>query len=975
MNNYQNNVDNTTVFLKDYNQPNCTISHIDLKFQLNAENTTVSSVIFLSKQQNAKNLFLHGKDVKLISITDEQGVEPHYELINDGILIDIQNYVNEFKLYISNSLNPKENTELMGLYISNKRFFTQCEPEGFRKITYFMDRPDIMATYKVEIHAPKNDFPVLLSNGNLIESKTYHENGIEMNYALWHDPFPKPSYLFALVAGDLVCNEKFVEFTNGIKHLQIWVEPQDLNKTEHALNSLIKSIKWDERNYKRQLDLDRFMMVAVSDFNMGAMENKGLNIFNAKYVLADPQIATDKDYFNIESIVAHEYFHNWTGNRITCRDWFQLSLKEGLTVFRDQSFSSSQNYYEDDEVETSQNDTDSNIEDDLDNPYYFDEENQSNNKNIDDNILSNIKIKYKIDTNRIQNVNFLKQRQFMEDAGSMRHAVQPQSYKEINNFYTTTVYDKGAEVVGMYHTLLGKEGFQKGMQLYFNKHDGQAVTCQDFLQCMSDANNKDLSQFNLWYTQSGTPHIYVTTHYDETKQEYSLTIKQDTPVEPSNKPFLMPIAVGLILENGNSLDICLKNADKNTFITDNNKTAVLELSKDEQTFTFSNVPSLPIPSILRGFSSPVVLHYNYSISDLLHILKHDIDSFNRWQACQSLWIWALEPIIEYFKNQFNSIDIDNRITKLTYQDAISLPLAIKQNLETVMHAIHGLVLPFYKSNLRIDNYDSLEYSDFLALLCTIPSIDSIAEHMRKIGSKINPHAVNAAIQASEILFAFKYAKTWSKIYSFLYENIKQEYDYGAYSLRNLQNMALYYSSVFEATYAKFPMQQYLTSKHMTNTMAALNGLIATNHVKLNDYLDDFYNKYQDNQLCLDKWFSLKTLASNCYRNSFDALNDLLQHEQFILTNPNRVRSVLSVFFARQTMFHTKQGYAIWLDYVLKLDAINPHLAANLAKTLESINSYDDEYKQEMSDVLNQISKSNLSKDTHEIVENIIKNIV
>ncbi len=988
MNTYQKDNANPTIFLKDYNTPECNIKHIDLNFKLNRENTIVTSTLFLFKANaDLKNIYLDGKELKLVSIKDEFGNEPEYTLDENGVNINIESYNQEFVLNIVNSIQPHLNTELMGLYISNHRFFTQCEPQGFRKITYFLDRPDVMATYKVEIHAVKSEYPVLLSNGNLIQEDNYIENGVEMHSALWHDPFPKPSYLFALVAGNLVCNEKFVKFTNGEKQLQIWVEPQDLDKTEHALNSLIKSIKWDEKNYKRQLDLDRFMIVAVSDFNMGAMENKGLNIFNAKYVLANPQIATDKDYFNIESIIAHEYFHNWTGNRITCRDWFQLSLKEGLTVFRDQSFSSDQNSYDDLINDNKDNDVKNEQfeqPDDTDNPYYFDE-----NKIIEENNkIENTKLK--IDINRIQSVNFLKQKQFIEDAGPMRHAVQPQSYKEINNFYTTTVYDKGAEVVRMYHTLLGNDGFQKGMQLYFTKHDGQAVTCQDFLQCMSEANNTDLSQFNLWYTQIGTPHIYVNTHYNEDKQEYSITFKQSTPAEPQNKPFFIPIALGLILKDGSNIDISevisieCKNYDTDNFnnnadinsseMSINSKTAILPLTQQEQTFIIKNVPSTPIPSILREFSSPVVIHYDYNIDELIHILKYDIDSFNRWQACQSLWIWALEQVIEHFETQFANLNLNERVTKINYQQALSLPLEIKKNVEIVMQAIHGLVLAFYKNSLHADNYDSLEYSDFLALLCNIPTADNITQHLLKLNKKINPHALNAAIQTIEILFAFKYAKTWGKIYNYLYENVKQQYDYGAYPLRNLQNIALYYASIFEATYAKYPMHQYVYSKHMTNTMAALNAMIATNHVKLNDYLSDFYYNHQDSQLCIDKWFSLKTLALACSKDSFEELNSLLMHEKFILTNPNRVRSVLSILFTKQIIFHTTKGYNIWLDYILKLDQINPHLAANLAKTMESINSYADEYKQEMLEVLNKIYIANLSKDTHEIIENIIKNI-
>ncbi len=997
-----NNINNQHVFLKDYTPPTHTIKHTDLTFYLNADKTIVNSILHIQKKNTAsKILHLDGENIELISIQDSNGNTPEYTInkYNNSIDINIESYAVDFVLKISNTLNPKENTELMGLYLSNQRFFTQCEPEGFRKITYCIDRPDVMSTYKVSMHAVKEDYPVLLSNGNLIEQKNYIQDNIEMHYAIWDDPFPKPSYLFALVAGDLVCNERIIDFRSGSKKLQIWVEPKDLHKTDHALNSLVKSILWDEHVYKRQLDLDQFMLVAVSDFNMGAMENKGLNIFNAKYVLATPENATDKDYFNIESIVAHEYFHNWTGNRITCRDWFQLSLKEGLTVFRDQCFSQdsirhaqykiTQSNKLSKEAKADVKDIENieeydNLDEDLRDIVFFDEvsEDSKINTEIKNETEAEAeektkKVEYQqafIDIQRIQNVSYLRQKQFIEDASAHKHAVQPQFYQEINNFYTSTVYQKGAEVVRLYQTILGEDGFQAGMQLYFERHDGQAVTCQDFLQAMADANNKDLSQINLWYTQLGTPHVYIEDTYDNEAKTYTITFTQNTPAAPDNQPFYIPMLMGLLYtdENIDKVELKLKNQPDMVehCINEAKNDVMLFLDKKQHTVIFEDVPFKPIPSLLRQFSAPVVLHRTYTLAELLYMLRHDGDSFNRWEACQAAWLMCLEPIIDYFVQQFAATSINDRPIKLSAQQALGIPLELQENVYRLLQIINGMVVSFYKNNMDHVKYYRLEYADFLSLLAVVPSADMIAEYMLKQNKSLHPHAIYAAIQTAETLYAFKYPKTWFKIYTAIDKIEQPEYRYEDYPWRNLQNLALYYISMFESTYSKTAVQHYLKSRHLTGLQAAMRAMIATKHLRLQDYMQDFYHKYQNDDVCLDKWFSLKTIALNNSDEPFKILRDLLQHEKFNLSNPNRAMSVLSIFFNQQVLFHTEVGYGIWVDAILHLDKINQHIAASCAKVLKNIKAYAPEYQQAMRNSIDKLKQQELSKSVLEIISKL-----
>ncbi|MGN6701606.1 MAG: aminopeptidase N, partial [Burkholderiaceae bacterium] len=576
-----------TIYRSAYTPPSYWVDTVEMGFDLDPAATRVATRMTLRRNPDAKDtrLVLLGDGPQLVQLRANGRALSRRAWTQDENGIVIDGLPDEVTLDVETLIAPDKNTSLMGLYVSNGNFFTQCEAEGFRKITFFPDRPDVMAKYKVMLRADKARYPVLLSNGNLVEQG---DLGDGRHYALWEDPFKKPSYLFALVAGDLVCQEDQYMLPSGREALlQVWVEEGNLDKTEHAMNSLKNSIDWDIERFGLELDLDRFMIVAVSDFNMGAMENKGLNIFNTKYVLANSRIATDTDYANIEAVVGHEYFHNWTGNRVTCQDWFQLSLKEGLTVFRDQEFSA-------DMIGTD----------------------------------SGRAVK------RIEDVKVLRQAQFPEDAGPMAHPVRPDAYVEINNFYTVTVYEKGAEVVRMYQTLLGREGFRRGMDLYFERHDGCAVACDDFRQAMADANGRDLSQFERWYSQAGTPRVAASGRYDAEQGVYELTLSQScppTPGQPEKKPFLIPVAVGLLDGAGRDMPLQLEGQDHAAA-----GTRVLELTEPQQTFRFVNVMEQPVPSLLRGFSAPVILEVDYTDAQLAFLMAHDSDPFNRWEAGQRL---------------------------------------------------------------------------------------------------------------------------------------------------------------------------------------------------------------------------------------------------------------------------------------------------------------------------------------------------
>ena len=859
-----------------YCPPPFLFGQVDLDIALDPAKTIVKSRIeVLPNPANplaqASSLILQGIDLEFMSLRINGTPHRHFELTPETLTIHSLpgNGVEPFTLEVISICVPAKNTSLMGLYVSNGNFFTQCEAEGFRKITYFLDRPDVMACYRVTLRAIKADFPVLLANGNLVATEEL-PNG--WHSAVWEDPFPKPSYLFALVAGKLVSIEESITTGSGAsKLLQIWVEPQDLPKTRHAMDSLIHSIRWDEARYGLELDLDRFMIVAVGDFNMGAMENKGLNIFNTKYVLAQPETATDTDFANIESVVAHEYFHNWTGNRVTCRDWFQLSLKEGLTVFRDQEFSADQMGSE-----------------------------------------SGRAVK------RIDDVRLLRQLQFPEDAGPMAHPIRPDAYQEINNFYTVTIYEKGAEVVRMYQTLLGVEGFRKGMDLYFARHDGQAVTCDDFRMAMADANARDLSQFQHWYSQAGTPRVQVQTHFDAKSKRYTLILTQscpDTPGQNNKKPFHIPLRTQLLFANGESVDQSLRTE------------RLLELTDATQTWVFDHVPSEPVLSINRGFSAPIVLEFDQSEADLLTLFTKDDDAFNRWEAGQKL--------------------------------AMQLILAGRTPDEALLQT-HRLIL----QDPKLD-------PAFKELALTLPAETYLYEQC----ASVEPQTIHANRKAFREAIAQHLQPEWQRLYAAMQTPEPFKPDAVSAGKRSLKNLALGMLLIANpAQWAKTAQQQYTLANNMTDRYAALAHLVQNNVPEGITCLADFYEHFADDPLVIDKWFGLQSSCPPTNTNpasSLERVTALLEHPAFSYTNPNRVRSVIhSYCMGNPAGFHMRdgRGYRFWAQSVLKLDAINPQIAARLARALDRWTVFDEPYRGQMQAALQAVATSKtLSADVNEVI--------
>jgi aminopeptidase N len=881
----------------DYAPPAFLIDTVALEFDLVPDRTVVRNTMRVRRNPDASramHLELMGEQLEFVSAEIDGQPFTNAHAHDHGLLLD--NVPDNFELTLTSICNPAANTTLSGLYVSGGNFFTQCEAEGFRRITYFLDRPDVMATFTVTLRASKADYPVLLSNGNLLEEGDLPDG---RHFARWEDPFRKPSYLFALVAGKLVALEERVKSASGKeKLLQVWVEPHDLDKTRHAMDSLINSIRWDEERFGLELDLDRFMIVAVSDFNMGAMENKGLNIFNTKYVLANPETATDTDFANIEAVVGHEYFHNWTGNRVTCRDWFQLSLKEGLTVFRDQEFSADMAGGATDEAARA--------------------------------------------TKRIEDVRVLRQMQFAEDAGPMAHPVRPESYVEINNFYTMTVYEKGSEVVRMYQTLFGRDGFRKGMDLYFERHDGQAVTCDDFRHALADANGRDLAQFERWYSQAGTPRVSVRTRYDAAQQRYSVTLRQGygdaapSARETQKGPLLIPFAIGLIGKDGQDLPLQLEGETKASTAT----TRVLEFTQTDQTFTFVNVAQEPLPSLLRNFSAPVIVEYDYSADQLAFLLAHDSDPFNRWEAGQRLATREL------------------------------LALAERAATGATLQLDDSVVAAF----ARVLTDETLSPS-FRELALMLPSEAYLAEQM----GESNPAAVHAARQFVRKRLANALRSDWLKMY-------EQHRTPGAYEAtpeaaghRALKNLALSYLAELDdpAEAVRLASAQYDAANNMTDRAAALSALLNAAAAKggsaeAQQALDDFYQRFEKEPLVIDKWFALQaTQRGSAQRPVIDIVRKLMTHPSFNLKNPNRARSLIFSFCAANpAQFHAEDGsgYAFWADQVIALDAINPQVAARLARSLELWRRFTPALRDGMRAALGKVAAQVKSRDVREIVE-------
>ncbi len=872
-----------TIYRKDYTAPAYWVDTVEMGFDLDPTATRVATVITMRRNHASPNrdVELLGDGAKLLTLrmngrTLRKNTKGYS--IEDGKL-RIADAPDAVTLEIETLVNPAKNTSMMGLYLSNGNFFTQCEAEGFRKITWFPDRPDVMAKYTVMLRGDKQAYPVLLSNGNLIEQGDLPGG---RHYAKWEDPFRKPSYLFALVAGKLVCQEERFRLKSGRRALlQVWVEPGNLDKTQHAMASLKHSIRWDEQRFGLELDLDRFMIVAVGDFNMGAMENKGLNIFNTRYVLANPRIATDTDYSNIEAVVGHEYFHNWTGNRVTCRDWFQLSLKEGLTVFRDQEFSA-------DMLGTD----------------------------------SGRAVK------RIDDVRVLRQVQFSEDAGPMAHAVRPDSFVEISNFYTVTIYEKGAEVVRMYQTLLGRDGFRKGMDLYFKRHDGQAVTCDDFRAAMAKANGRNLAQFERWYSQSGTPQLKVESHYDAAKQTYALTLSQSSKPSKAQKhplPFHIPVAVGLLDSKGRDMPLYL--AGESRPVT----TRVLELTRAKQTFTFTRVRSRPTPSLLRNFSAPVEMAYDYTDKELAHLMAHDSDAFNRWEAGRRL---AMQ-----------------RLMKLIAQ--------VQRGEALAMDAL-------FTDALRSTLNDRTLDPSFIEVMLTLPSEAMLAEQCKVI----DPQAIHSARQFMRKTITERLKADLIAAYEANLTPGPYRPDAKSAGKRGLKNLCLAYLLAWDdKSTQQLALAQVNSADNMTDRLAALMGLVNAGSKLAVTPLKRFYTAYQDEALVIDKWFSLQAVAET---TDIDTVRKLAQLPAFTLKNPNRARSLIFSFCnGNPSQFHAADGsgYAFWAEQVIALNKLNPQVAARLVRTLDHWRKYKPALKKQMQSALQKVAAiKGLSRDVHEVVE-------
>ncbi|MDR3384274.1 aminopeptidase N [Cupriavidus basilensis] len=885
-----------TVHRKDYTPPAFAFEHVDLTLELDPARTVVTNILRFTRQAPGP-LVLAGEALELVGVRlDGKPLEGAQQTPDSLTLPELPA---QGTLEIVTACQPAANTSLSGLYVSNGNFFTQCEAEGFRKITYYLDRPDVMSTFRVTLRAQRAAYPVLLSNGNLISERELPDGRFE---AIWEDPFKKPAYLFALVAGKLECIEERILSASGKeKLLQVWVEPQDLPKTRHAMDSLIHSIRWDEQRFGLELDLDRFMIVAVGDFNMGAMENKGLNIFNTKYVLANAQTATDADFGNIESVVGHEYFHNWTGNRVTCRDWFQLSLKEGLTVFRDQEFSADMMGSE-----------------------------------------SGRAVK------RIEDVRMLRQVQFPEDAGPMAHPVRPDSYEEINNFYTVTVYEKGAEVVRMYQTLLGRDGFRKGMDLYFQRHDGQAVTCDDFRAAMADANGRDLTQFGRWYSQAGTPVVAVRTAWDAATGTLALTLSQTCPkvgIEtrpgtPDKLPFHIPFALGLIDASGADLALQLEGESQPGATT-----RVLDFTEAEQTFRFINLPrgaEPPLASLLRDFSAPVIIDAEYSEAQLTFLLAHDSDPFNRWEAGQRLTTRALLQLVA--QSQAGR--------------ELQLDPALVAALRTVLN-------------------DQQLSPAFREQALTLPAEAYLAERM----GVADPAAIHRARQFMREALARALKADW--LAAFEANATPGAYSPDAVSAgkRALRNLALgYLADSGDAAMQALAEAQYNAADNMTDRFAALSAMVNTFAPGREAALADFYQRFEQDPLVIDKWFSLQGTqrgtvgpqsAGHKGKHTIDTVRALMQHPAFNLRNPNRARSLIFSFCAANpAQFHAEDGsgYAFWAEQVLALDAINPQVASRLARVMDRWQKYALPLRDRMRAALVQVAAaSELSRDVREIV--------
>ncbi|MBY6283128.1 aminopeptidase N [Neisseria flava] len=863
----------TVHYLKDYQTPAYRILETDLHFDIAEPQTVVKSRLTVEPQRVGEPLVLDGS-AKLLSVKIN-GAAADYVL--EGETLTIAGAPSErFTVEVETEILPAENKSLMGLYASGGNLFTQCEPEGFRKITFYIDRPDVMSKFTTTIVADKKRYPVLLSNGNKIDGGEFLD---DRHWVKWEDPFAKPSYLFALVAGDLaVTEDRFTTMSGRNVKIEFYTTEADKPKVGFAVESLKNAMKWDETRFGLEYDLDIFMVVAVGDFNMGAMENKGLNIFNTKFVLADSRTATDTDFEGIESVVGHEYFHNWTGNRVTCRDWFQLSLKEGLTVFRDQEFSG-------------------------------------------DRASRAVR--------RIENIRLLRQHQFPEDAGPTAHPVRPASYEEMNNFYTMTVYEKGAEVVRMYHTLLGEEGFQKGMKLYFQRHDGQAVTCDDFRAAMADANGINLDQFALWYSQAGTPVLEAEGRLKN--NIFELTIKQTVPPTPDmadKQPMMIPVKVGLLNRNGEAVAFDYQGKR----VTE----AVLLLTEAEQTFPLEGVTEAVVPSLLRGFSAPVHLNYPYSDDDLLLLLAHDSDAFTRWEAAQTLYRRAVAANLA------------------ALSDGVELP-----KHEKLLAAVEKVI-----SDDLLDNA-------FKALLLGVPSEAELWDG----AENIDPLRYHQAREALLDTLAAHFLPKWHELNRQAAKQENQSYEYSPETAgwRTLRNVCRAFVLRADPVHIETVAEKYgEMAQNMTHEWGILSAVNGNESDTRNRLLAQFADKFSDDALVMDKYFAL--VGSSRRSDTLQQVQTALQHPKFSLENPNKARSLIGSFSRNVPYFHAQDGsgYRFIADKVIEIDRFNPQVAARLVQAFNLCNKLEPHRKNLVKQELQRIrAQEGLSKDVGEIVGKIL----
>ncbi|HCE2127368.1 aminopeptidase N [Vibrio parahaemolyticus] len=854
-------------YRKDYQAPSHTITEIDLTFDLYDNDTIVTALSKIVQKGESTTLELDGEGLELRSVKVNGEDWAHHEVKEASLVLS--DLPAEFELEIITKIDPEANTALEGLYKSGGAFCTQCEAEGFRRITYYLDRPDVLAKYTTKVIADKATYPYLLSNGNRI-AQGEAENG--RHWVQWQDPHPKPAYLFALVAGDFdVLRDKYTTMSGRNVDLEIFVDKGNLDRAGHAMTSLINSMKWDEERFGLEYDLDIYMIVAVDFFNMGAMENKGLNIFNSKFVLANDQTATDRDYLGIEAVIGHEYFHNWTGNRVTCRDWFQLSLKEGLTVFRDQEFSSD---------------------------------------------LGSRAV------NRIDNVRIIRGPQFAEDASPMSHPIRPDKVIEMNNFYTLTVYEKGSEVIRMYHTLLGEEGFQKGMKLYFERHDGTAATCEDFVSAMEDATGVDLKQFRLWYSQSGTPTLRVNSEYNAEAKTYALTVEQFTEAtqdQAEKQALHIPFDIELYDSKGQIIPLIINGESVHN---------VLDIKQDKQTFVFENVSEQPVPSLLREFSAPVKLEYDYSDAELIFLMKHATNDFARWDASQML-------LAKYIRQNVTNVQTGSEV----------------QLSENLIDAFRGVLLD-----------ENLEPA-FIAQVFSLPSINEITGWYKQI----DVDAVDTVLNSITVSLSAALEDELSATYHTL-KQAEYTIDHAAIGKRALRNQCIQFLAHTDKgnTLVK---AQYEAANNMTDTIAAMSAANSAQLECREELMADYSDKWKHDGLVMDKWFALQ--GTNPAEDALEKVKATMNHEAFSLKNPNRTRSLIGSFLAANPVrFHDKSGsgYQFAGEILRQLNDSNPQVASRMIDPLLKFRKYDEARQAMIRAELEKLkAMDNLAKDLFEKV--------